>query len=89
MTESTEDRISRLSQILYTNAPHLDMEQVSALISDLAVEAERQETKRVADILTVAYRRISQSKGRVWRQEIEQAIREVECGHRRLFDVGQ
>ena len=85
MTEACEQRIATLLAILNRWCPDLDSEQIGFLLQDLCREAVQGERNRCLWLVEVADRRIVQSKGRIWRQELEQCMDDVSRGTQRLF----
>jgi hypothetical protein len=87
MTEATEDRIHRLLLTLSVHAPQLDLTQIGNFLRDLAAQAEGDERKRVAELVRIAHRRITQFKGSCWRRELDELEKDIDRGTQRLFQI--
>lgn len=82
---STQDRRTRLLDILRVEAPTLDLRQIGDLLTDLIRQTQAEERDRMRPHLQAARNRLHVNKGRGWQNALDDVEKEIEWGHQRLF----
>jgi plasmid stabilization system protein ParE len=83
VTAATENDINEL--IHHLHAVRQPDRVIHELLVDFAQRVEARERERSLEIVQVAYKRISNAKGRSWRVELDEAEKEIRIGTTRLF----